>query len=77
MDYTAPMQKPQTLRELGDEMVRDLANAIEYAAPMKLNLRCAICDEVKESQRTTEELVDVSAEDICMCCFICAECSAD
>lgn len=46
-----------------------------YTAPMKLNLRCAMCDKVKESQQDTEELVDVAAEDLCMCCFICDECS--
>lgn len=40
-----------------------------------LNLRCACCGKVEQSQQDTKELENAWPEDICMCCFLCRECS--
>ncbi len=40
----------------------------------KLMLRCSICEQVKQSEQTLEELENVEADEICPLEFICKEC---
>lgn len=44
---------------------------------MVLNLRCVMCDNVRESLQDTDELREVEADDIRPDIFVCSDCLSE